>query len=30
VAPDARVDAEASWLEPVFDAISALRWAPSA
>jgi cell division transport system permease protein len=27
VAPDARVDAEASWLEPVFDAISALRWA---
>jgi cell division transport system permease protein len=27
VAPDARVDAQASWLAPVFAAISALRWA---
>ena len=26
VAPDARVDAQAQWLGPVFDAISALRW----
>ena len=26
VAPDARVDAQAGWLEPVFGAISALRW----
>jgi len=26
VAPDARVEAQASWLEPVFDAIAALRW----
>ncbi|MCA1662022.1 MAG: cell division protein [Novosphingobium sp.] len=26
VAPDARVDAQAGWLEPVFDAIAALRW----
>jgi len=26
VAPDARVDAQAGWLEPVFEAISALRW----
>ena len=26
IAPDARVDAQAQWLGPVFDAISALRW----
>ena len=26
VAPDARVDAQAGWLEPVFGAIAALRW----
>ena len=26
VAPDARVDAQAQWLGPVFDAIAALRW----
>jgi cell division transport system permease protein len=26
VAPDARVDAQSGWLEPVFDAIAALRW----
>ena len=26
IAPDARVDAEAGWLEPVFGAITALRW----
>ena len=26
VAPDARIDAQAGWLEPVFEAISALRW----
>ena len=26
VAPDARVDAQAGWLEPVFGAITALRW----
>ena len=26
VAPDARIDAQSGWLEPVFGAISALRW----
>ena len=26
IAPDARVDAQAGWLDPVFEAISALRW----
>lgn len=26
IAPDARVDAQAQWLGPVFDAIAALRW----
>jgi cell division transport system permease protein len=26
VAPDARVDAQSGWLEPVFDAVAALRW----
>ncbi|GMM93588.1 cell division protein FtsX [Qipengyuania sp. MTN3-11] len=26
VAPDARIDAQADWLSPVFDTVSALRW----
>ena len=30
VAPDARVDAQAGWLEPVFAAIGALRWLAAA
>lgn len=30
VAPDARVDAQAGWLEPVFAALEALRWLAAA
>lgn len=30
VAPDARVDAQAGWLEPVFAALDALRWLAAA
>ena len=30
VAPDARIDAQAAWLAPVFDAIESLRWLAAA